>query len=371
MEAEQIFERRIRWIQRSVFWALGILLICGITTVFIPINEYYRAYGKVVPEDEAIIYALEDCAVEQVLVRSGDRVTSGQVLALFSTLDLDAEKLALQNEADRLDAQIASQVLEKEKVLKNPLTPEFRHIEIDRQTAEARLKHINEYLGMLDELAKEGIVSKLEYNQAKLTQAQAEADLKRDNINREVLQKGYAETLLRSADSQVRLLETQRKSIERQKAHLEERYARRRVLAPASGILVQAEKRDPGEPVRKGEVLFRIALSDRVLIRLMGPEQNVNRVSVGQPVLIESLVFSPYKYGYAHGEVLKVAKDAETGESGAEGTPAAQPLYRIYCSVTDKPEKQSLPLGSSVSAKISLRRSNLLFILLGWGNLQE
>jgi len=365
METQQLFERRIHGIRRVLKFALGVVVLVAIGACFVRIDEKYKAFGKVVPRDEAAIYAPEDCSLRTLLVKSGDRVTSGQLTMLLSTDDLDAEKMKLTNDAERLDAEIAAQQAEKEKVLKNPLSPEFRHVDIEVGTAQARVKHYEDYLKTLEQLAKEGIVSKLEYSQAKLAQIQAQADLKRDEVDQHVLEKGYAEAVIRGAQAQVRLLETMRRAVDRQRTNLEERYARRRVVAPAAGLVVACEKRDLGEPVKKGEVLYRLALSDAVIVRLMGPERNINRVSVGQTVLMESLVFSAYKYGYARGDVLRVAKDAEQAQALQNGD--SGPLYRITCSVTRMPKGQTLPLGSSVTAKILLRRGNLFFVLMGWG----
>lgn len=368
MDSSEIFFVPVKTLFKLICWFVVVLLAIIGSLYFITITEKYYAQGRVVPRDEAVVFATDDSAVKEVLVKSGKTVKAGELLMTLKTEDLDQRAVLLTNELDKTEAAMAVQKAQNAKLAANPLSADLRHVGAALDLAKVKAEHFNNYVATLSTLVNSGIISKIEFENAKMQAAQAEAELKQSKADESILAKGYAQTLFREAQALVEAMEAQRKTLGRQRKLLDEEYARRKIVAPAAGLVIVHRKRDPGEPVKKGEDLYHIALNDAIKIDLIGPEQDVNKVSPGQVVEIQPLVYTNSDYDFAQGKVLFVSTEPRTDGAGMglAGSPSGS-CYKIECSVDNVEKNEKIPLGSSIQARILLHPKRLLLYLLGIG----
>ena len=91
------------------------------------------------------------------------------------------------------------------------------------------------------------------------------------------------------AIAQLQALEAQIKAARSRLQQSERELAKTRILSPYQGV-VDAELISPGDFVKVGDPLFRIATVDRLRARLPLPEFLANRIAVGQDVVLWSPV---------------------------------------------------------------------------------
>ena len=139
---------------------------------------------------------------------------------------------------------------------------------------------------LLAELEVEDYRIATEAARAELGQLEALAENQRRTVDR------YARLLsskLISADrydeaaAQLRVLDEQIRAARARLQQSERALTKTRVLSPYQGV-VDAELISPGDFVKVGDPLFRIATVERLRARLPLPEMTASRISVGQPV---------------------------------------------------------------------------------------
>lgn len=119
--------------------------------------------------------------------------------------------------------------------------------------------------------------------QAELNRAQADVELKRNNVKRakELTTKGFAsEVRLEEAQAEYKLAQA---TVELAKANL----AKTRIVAPFSGKL-GIRRVSPGDYVSPGEVLVNLDQMEKVKIEFTVPERYLPQVKVGSEVALTS-----------------------------------------------------------------------------------
>jgi cobalt-zinc-cadmium efflux system membrane fusion protein len=201
------------------------------------LNEYLRATGTVQPIDSRIgvVGPLARGRIAEVRARVGDRVESGQTLAVFD--NIEAGELLSQEQSARAD-------LER---LKAQLIPATRQAE--------RCRH----------LADIGAGAEKDFESSKAEKEGIEADVR----SQQALIDGIRQRLLRfgvSDDSSRSTFLTPLK-------------------APFSGVVTKAQA-SPGDVVDAGRDVFTVADLSRVWVQAEVYEKDLGRVRIGQSAFI-------------------------------------------------------------------------------------
>lgn len=207
---------------------------------------------------------LSNLPITEVLVEEGERVAAGDMLMKLYDTDLSlAEQTAraLRDEAKK----------ERERAA---LTQEQDHLQVTR--AERQASKAAADLARLEGLGTEGLVTRQEVDDARLTAETAQDDLDLARFS----ERGN-KLALDLADIAV-----QRAEIEwlKAKTDLEES----RVRSPIGGIVAERDC-DVGELSSMSAPAFRVVDTDNLVLNLRVPQDAMDRIQAGQPVDVRAV----------------------------------------------------------------------------------
>ncbi len=267
------------------------------------LTERLIARAEVVStEGVAEVRARAEGRVLRVLVREGDRVDEGQLLAEIEAESFQAEVSRRQAERSALDANAAA--------VAAPARPEDRAL-AEAEAAAAR----REYELARDRAARaERLRGSGAGAEAEATSAQSLASVALERVHMaearvRMMTRGGRDVDVRAARARV---EAASASVELARRDL----ARTRIAAPIAGAVL-ARRIDPGDTVSlpSTEALFDIADTSRVEVRAEIEELDAPRVTVGMPVFV-TLVGSDDRL--AEGTVARVSPRLERRRVGVE-----------------------------------------------------
>jgi len=328
--------------------------------------SYARVTGLVVN-----VAAKTDTRVQQVLVRTGDEISQGQLVAVLDNADLEATveqgKAILQARESELaraesdleltirqaaasvgqaeaqlaaaHARLAQAEAEKEKQsLQQP--DEVRRAEADLSSAESKLKDAEATLRRMEKLSGQGAISENALDAARTEHQVAQAGVEAAQAALAVVRAQAYESHIRQQQVATRAAEERQASAGLTSARTEERavllkeqevLARRAAVAeakaaldlaqarlsdaalhsPVSGVVVKGPGYSvkDGEVVEKGAPIVTVVCTDVPLwINASVSELYVDRVREGQPALIRMDAFRRHWF---HGKVEKVGRATE------------------------------------------------------------
>ena len=316
------------------------------------------ADGKLVPSGYLkIIQPTEQGIVKEVLVREGDRVAEGQVLARMDTVLLaaDGRALAADYHAKRLtlrriDAQLHGHVLGREpddppaayaqaeaqhaanvQAFKNALAQERRVGERARHdfaaAEEVRAKlsqvlpHYREQDLAFEKLARDGYAGRLMHSDRQRERIEKEQDLR----TQESLVASARATIAQSESRLAQIEADYRKQLQAERAEvvphadrLREELAkqahRHRLLelrAPQSGFVKDLATHTPGTVVAPGTILMTLVpLGETLRAEVWVTNDDAGFVRTGQEAKLKFAAFQFQKYGMARGIVAQISADA-------------------------------------------------------------
>lgn len=223
----------------------------------------------------AHVYPRADGIVARVLVRPGDRVKMGQVLA-----ELDVPTLVFEHR--RREAEHAAAAASAELLAEGPENLRREEAAAEESAAAASLMAAHDRAGRLRELARNGAVSAAELQQAEAQDQEARARWDAAHAHRELLANGTRRSELRAA---LKRAEAARAAMEI--ARLEAGW--QQMVAPIDGVVLSRSV-DPGDTVVAGRVgappLFELADASAPLLRAEVNEIDAGSLHAGQEVIV-------------------------------------------------------------------------------------
>lgn len=323
---------------------------------FAQVEEITRGTGRVIPSSQAqLVQAAEASVVSEILVRSGERVSQGQVLVrLDDTMadsalgQLQAENERLAARADRLAGEAggvgstgcaAGSVCFEERRLQQARMATARSRESslgaviqqrqrDLREAEATISSLEESVRlsqqevtMLEPLAAQGIVP-----QTDLLSAQRELVDVRGRLSaaRQAAGRASASISEAQADLQSSRLDFREQALgERSEVATriavndqsirgaEARRNRNELRAPADGIVNNVQVTTVGGFVNAGEMIMQVVpVGDRLLIEARVSPRDIGFVAVGDPANVKVTAYDFATYGGLRGRVIEVSADS-------------------------------------------------------------
>lgn len=310
---------------------VGMLLIVSIGWAgFSEIEQIARASGQVIASSRTqVIQSANDGVIEALLVREGQRVKKGDVLA---KLDRSQAEAAYQDSLAKVAALKATLIRLQSEVFNRPLVfpegvqeyPAFvanqtelfqrrqKAVHAEISALEESLRLIRDELILTKPLLETGDVGKAEV--LRLERQVAEINGQITNRRNKYFQDAQAEMTKVEED-----LATQEQVLAERKAT----YDRTEISASADGLVKNIQITTPGAKVRPGDVVMELLPTDSTLIveTKLRPA-DIAFVRKGLPAAIKLDAFDYTIYGVLHGEVGYISPDAL-----AEKTSAGEHAY--------------------------------------------
>lgn len=349
-------QKRSKFMKR--FWkGLAIAIVVGVAGWLIPVNRYATARGYVTTSDYAEVRSPVTGIVSKILVKSGDIVEEGQVLAELNSAEEEAtlsETRArvskLKTEMERRQAEMSID-LERRSV---ELTERKREHGDALRVAELELENATSRLELTSDLVSKGLKSQRELEdvrlQKELCQVRLDALNRKDfNIYDELLERDRAKYA-----SEIHALEEELAALEESVRRAEARIELRKVRAPIAGQVVRYEF-VVGELLQPTYVIYEIFGGETQVLKLRVDERYANRIGTGQRYRARLASYNgSVQRIYFRGEVQYLRNAIQSdGDSS----------YRMaYCSFD--PGEYTIQPGATAEARIYYARSSFWSFLL-------
>ena len=366
---------RLRGPSLTIWLSAAAVLIFLIWASLAWIDEIVRAEGELASSSRPqIIQNLEGGILSELLVKEGDAVARGDVLARLhaaeyeaSVADLAEQITALEMRRLRLEAEIdgASDLALPERLV--AASPDMA--EAERQLLSARQ---TDYLGrtdgarrVLDEAAAErklmedlyakGVVALIEVTRAR--KAHADARIRYEEI---VTQTELARA---EAHSQtLRELATLRQGFAAARDQLD----RTELTSPMDGVLNKLSITTIGGVVRPGEEILQIIPREEALfVEARVAPENIANIRPGQAATIKLSAYDYTIWGALQGEVRVVSADTFRDERD----PKAEPHYKVTVAIdrsalSERQERIALRPGMLAQVELMTGSTTVLTYLL-------
>lgn len=410
---------------RLILWCL--LVLIAITLLWSTVGRLdiiAVAHGRIVPQSYLqIVQPAESGIVKELLVREGDRVAGGQVLARMDMRFSEADRQALRNELAarslqlrRIDAELSGAPLAARRgdppELFAQVEAQYRarrqafldSLETERATLakaeqdlraareiEAKLRQqlpiYREQEDAFDKLTREGYAGRLLYLEKQRDRIEKEQDLKAQQFAIESLNATVEQSRKRNAQLQStyhQTLQNERVETEAQYAKLEQdwnKHAARHDLlelrAPQDGIVKDLATHTVGSVLQPGTVLMTLVpTSDPMQAEVWVTHDDAGFVGPGRSAKLKLATYPFQKYGMIDGEVRRISPDSSDMADGrgerranAGESPGAGSGYRTLVSLAApylEVDGKRYPLspGMQVTAEINLGTRTVLEYVL-------
>lgn len=415
---------------RAVLWSLVALVLAGLAWAALArLDIIASAGGKLVPTSYVkIVQPAESGVIEEILVRDGSRVRTGQVLmrmnAVLAQAELktvDAELTRRRLELRRIDAEIGDGALVRQhgddpllfaallaqyranrQAQSDALDQEAAVVERARADLAATKAQRDKLVSVLPvyraqddafrQLYKDGYAGRLMQLDKQRELIEKERDLTTQGHTIAASRAAIAQSQRRLA--QIRSAYTQRLQAERteaqsQIARLEQDLAKasRRgelleLRAPQDGVVKDLATHTAGAVVQPGSVLMNLVPdADPLQAEVWVANADIGFVGVGQKAMLKLAAYPFQKYGLIEGKVLQVSADAteparaatpgSTADTAGQAGPSIDtgPAFKVLVALDRQrleASGQSLRLapGMAVSAEIHQGTRSVLEYLL-------
>ena len=273
--------------------------------------------------------------VAEVRAEEGDRVTTGQVVAVV-------DKVYLENAVHLAESQVAAAEANLAKLQAGNRPQEIAQSRADVGRAEATYANAKATYERRSALQMDSFVSRQDLDNALSAKREAEANLKRAREAQSLSEKGF-----RAED-----IDVARAQLSSEKATLElmqRRLADAELVAPSDGM-VMTRVREPGSMVMAGNTVLTLALTEPMQVRTWIPETALGEVVPGTAA--EIITDGGGKV--YHGQVGFVSPVAEFTPKTVETTQLRTSLvYRLRVVVSDPDQglRQGMPVTVRLRSK--------------------
>jgi HlyD family secretion protein len=402
---------------RAVLWT--VVALAGAFALWASVGKLdvvAVAEGRLVPRSQLrIVQPAEGGVMRELLVREGERVRAGQVLARMDVRAAEADAATARNDIAtrrlqlrRIDAELAGAALARE-----PDDPPRLHAQAEAQrdaraqaheanlaeqrTAVARARRemqaasetrtklagalpvLQEQERAFEKLARDGYAGRLMVAQRSRERLDAEQDLRAQEHRvegaRAAIEQGERRIAQIVAGYRAQLqaerveADTQLARLEQELEKLSHRQRLAELRAPADGVVKDLATQTPGAVLAPGTVLMTLVPDGEALVaEVWLANQDAGFVAGGQSAKLKLASFPFQRYGMLDATVARVSADSSERADGAKTSTSAY-AYRAHL----EPLTQELRLGEArhallpgmqLTAEIKLAERTVLEYLL-------
>lgn len=344
---------------RLMLWIIALLVALTLGwAASMEVEVVALAQGRVVPPAQLqIVQPAESGIVRDILVREGERVITGQVLARMDAKLSEADVRQLDNEISlrrlqlrRIDAELNGTVLRRQSG-----EPEALYAQVEQQFRARRQAHLDaisteravlakaeqdlrgaveiesklrqtlpiyrEQESAIDQLTRDGFAGKMMLLERRRDRIEKEQDLAAQQFQIASYRATITQTQQRIAQVQSGYrqgLHNERvdteASLHRLSRELDKLAHRRGLLelrSPRDGLVKDLATRTPGSVVAAGTVLMTVVPTDDSLqAEVWVRHQDAGLVEPGQDVRLKFVAFPFHRYGIVRGRVVHISPDA-------------------------------------------------------------
>ena len=310
----------------AVYLMLAALMAALAWSAVATVDVVAKANGRVVPDGrDQVIASLEGGILRELLVREGQQVTVGQVLALLDPTRVEAQqaegqakRLALKGTLARLQAEASGKALNFPEDLPEPIVQGETSSFEARQTAlndavETNRRSIgllNRELEMAQTLSSKGLMSDVEV--MRVRRQVNELNLQtHERINR----------FRQEASGELVRVSTELSLMEEQMVVRDDVLRRATLVSPVRGIVKQIRINTLGGVVSAGAPIMELVpVGDHLVVEARVRPADIGFVKLGQPVEIKLSAYEYTIYGSLKGAVQSISPDA-LGDPDRAATP--------------------------------------------------
>ncbi len=382
---------------------LGAGLVAALVTVaaLVRVDVVVTAQGRLAADAPPVILQPAAGAVlMELMVKPGDNVVAGQVLARLDARLAEADRKALSVEAEALRARIARLQAEKAggavgqgveadlmaereslataqraqlQAARDALAKALEAEVAAGPALEERRAIASEIARMRDTLALKQSGSRLQALEARMVvieaDAQAQAHLARLSDLGERLAQAEAALAAFEADRS-RQISEELAGLAPRLAEVEERLAKAALLAgqsdlraPRPGVVISVARGGPGSRMAEGEAVVVLVPSDVPLVAEIGIRSaETGQIAPGDPVTLKIDAFPWRRHGMLEGALLDVSHASYTPEGGTEALHSGR--VSLGGTLTDLAPGTGLLPGMTLSAEIKTGSRTVLTYFL-------
>jgi adhesin transport system membrane fusion protein len=402
---------------------VAVLLIATLIVCFVgwadwaKLDEVTRGEGRVIPSSKTqMVQSLEGGIVKELLVRTGDRVRKGDVLARIDDTgfssnlgEVTAKRLTLEARTTRLrheangdlsanpvfsDAlrETSMALTENETSLfqarRNSLetqlgilkerveqrTRELGEVQAAMARFESNLRLANEEMKLKQPLAEKGIVPQTDIIRLKRDIADTEGQIATQNESIPKLEAAIREAQGQVKEQEEKFRQEARTELSEAEAELAvnqetlrgatDRVVRADIRSPVDGVVNQINSNTVGGVVQAGQTLMEIVpLEDSLFVEVKIRPSDIAFVHPQQPAVVKITAYDFSIYGGLDGNVERISADSVYDEE------ARQNFYLVTVKTLEnqlKSEKEELPIipGMVASVDILTGKKSVLDYLL-------
>ncbi|WP_081402884.1 efflux RND transporter periplasmic adaptor subunit [Scytonema hofmannii] len=330
--------------------------------------------GTVELGGQQTLKAPQDVTVEQVLVKEGQRVFSGQSLLVLRDREVEQkfpEQLLENRKNEETLIRRQQVVAEKQKTFKD-IQMRFRE---SQQAFERglipefeKLKNAQKRLKRSQELMQLGIIPdrELESNEERVTDARVALRNAEDKLETDKQKVNEALAAVKDAESEQRKAALDTRRGQEKLRELEQQLSDRFLKAPIDGIVLKLEV-NSGNGVKTESKLLTLGNPAKEIVRLKLTTLNAAKVRINQVARVSTIGPNPKVF---NARVINLSPQAtnptSSGDSGSSfmGSSSGNQTKVDAIVSLDQPSKTLIP-GSQVSVEvIQDRRINVLIIPL-------
>ena len=347
---------------------MALLIAVFVWAYFAVVDVVTQAQGEVIPSQrQQLVQSLEGGIVSRILVREGDLVEEGQVVAQLDavrfgseaselsiaraatylrverlTAELTgAEDAAFEPTADDLPLELVAEEIRLFQARKRELSQDIELLEaqiaqkqaelVEQQVRVAALSSsleiMQEELDLLRPLVESGVVARMEYLQLdrQFVGANGELQVARATIQR--IEAGLSEAEDRidqrraafqsAAQADLVAARADLASLDERLKIAQDRLERTEVRAPVRGIVNKIDLTTEGSVLQPGRTLMEITpIDDSLLVEARIDPRDIGFLHEGQRARIKLTAYDFTQYGQLEGEVVRIGSDALEDQNG-------------------------------------------------------
>jgi len=222
------------------------------------------------------------------LVKEGDQIKKGQVIARVSSPESEASLAESRANLDRAKSQL-------ELLKKGPRPEEISQVDDQIKQVRLNLKKSDSDLARSEELAQKGMISKDQLEQARTTNEVLKSELDFYTRQRKLLKDG-------ARPEEIEIAEAEMRAIQAKIDKLESQIAAANIVSPLDGVVTI---------VRTGEEFLTVARIDTMRVRIPVPEKEISDVRPGNIIKFRTRSYPGITFD---GKVARISEQTEEGE---------------------------------------------------------
>ncbi|KGJ86790.1 HlyD family secretion protein [Colwellia psychrerythraea] len=254
------------------------------------LNIEVEGYGKLRSSKQKLLTSRSKATVKEIVLKPGALVTHDSIILHLDNLDLEHEVTIAKQEYTRQLANLRKlKLIQIREVLTND--ENLAIIQADYDAANMRMT-------AMGDLASEGIVSQLDYNDLKLQTKQLKKRI-------QIIKNSYSKLKLVHAES----INIQAEEIEIAKSNydkVQENYSRLTVKAGMEGILQELPV-ELGQSLAVGQQIALIGGTKDLVALIKVPQSDADKIRIGQKASIDT------RKNIIESEVLRISPTVENG----------------------------------------------------------